>query len=148
MCVLCIPGASVIRTRVLSIRRGQHFSWYPLLLTYVTDIEPLRSEMNTLLLFCQESEKKTKQCHDKMHFSFVHNEYEKRITKFSVYKKTWWVLTGEQNIHQQVYFLFSYVFFFTDHFTISTSTGKIILYTSFLLPTLVLCLCNFVSVIW
>lgn len=87
--VLCIPGATVIRTRVVCIRRRQRYSLYPLLLTYVTDTEPLRSEMNTLLLFCQASEeKKKKQCHDVMHLNCLHNEYEKTKSPNFQYRKT------------------------------------------------------------
>lgn len=108
VCVLCIPAAIVIRTCVLCIRRGQRYLWYPLLLTYVADTEPLRSEMNTLLLFCQASEEK-KQCHDVMHLNCLHNEYEKRITKLSVQKNldgSWWL--SRTSISNYIFSFFSF----------------------------------------
>lgn len=117
VCVLCIPGAIVIRTCVVCIRRGQRYLWYPLLLTYVTDTEPLRSEMNTLLLFCQASEEKKTMpwCNaSQLSAQWI---WEKNHKTFST-EKPWWVLMIEQNIHQQLYFLFSLFFLYRPLYNI------------------------------
>lgn len=133
MHVLRIPGATVIRTRVVCIRRRQRYSLYPLLLTYVTDTEPLRSEMNTLLLFCQASEEKKKTmpwCNaSQLSSQWI---WKNKITKLSVQKNldgSWWL--SRTSISKYIFF-----FFFTVHCTISTSTDKIILDTSLYLQHL------------
>lgn len=106
--VLRIPGATVIRTRVVCIRRRQRYSLYPLLLTYVTDTEPLRSEMNTLLLFCQASEEKKKTmpwCNaSQLSSQWI---WKNKITKLSVQKNldgSWWL--SRTSISNYIFFFF------------------------------------------
>lgn len=104
VCVLCIPGAIVV-----CIRRGQHYLWYPLLLTYVTDTEPLRSEMNTLLLFCQASEEKKNnammQC-----ISIVCTMNMRKESQNFQYRKT--LMGPDDSAEHPSAIIFSFFFFF------------------------------------
>ncbi len=106
MCVLCTPGALVVRTRVVCNRRGQRYFWYPLLLTYVTDTEPLRSEMNTLLLFCRASEEKKTMpwCNaSQLSAQWI---WEKDHKTFST-EKTWWSWwLSRTSISNYIFFFF------------------------------------------